>query len=120
MSKTLLAVGLVLGAAMGGCGLQGSAFVRPPQGLLYSKVRAPLTTEFEATPVSDIEGQARTKRLYIPMVSVPVDLAWEDASMRRAAGSGRLSTVHCADYEFFNILCIFQEFTVIPNGEEEP
>ncbi len=93
--------------------------VKPPQGLVYTHCRAPLTTQFSRTPATHSRvGRAGTFYLLIPMfVQPPLVLAWNDASAERAAANGHLSIVHYVDHEFTQILGIFGHYETIAYGE---
>ena len=95
----LLAVGLCAGAA--GC---YTAPVMPPSGWVYSQVRAPLDTDLARTSLGK-SGEASTTCI-LGMV------ATGDCSVQAAAKSAGLTTVNHADYEYYNVLGVYQRFTV--------
>lgn len=97
---------LVLGAT--GCAY--SAPVIPPVGMLYSNYDAPLTTEYAGQDVTAKEGMASS-------MSILGLVAWGDCSVETAAKAGNLKQVNFADYNYYNVLGIYQKFTVKVYGE---
>lgn len=114
----MVAVAIVAALALGtGCayGNQRTPVSMPP-ALLFSLHRAPLQVDFDATPRGRKTGESNTHYLAEPLFGVPI-FAWGDASVEQAKAQGGLETVHFADYEVFNILGIYREFTVRVYGE---
>jgi hypothetical protein len=98
--------GVLLAAA--GC---FQAPVVPPTGLIYSEYNAPLTTEFDQTQASQLKtGQAYS-------TSILGLIAYGDCSLDAAAKDGGLSTIEYCDYSFFNVLGVYQKFTVVAHGK---
>lgn len=108
----LAAVALVASA---GCHSLRAPVV-PPQGALYSKVRAPLTIDFNRTPVCAKSGSAKAFFVYDP-VATGMDFAWGDVSIEEAARAGNLTTVEYADYEMLRVLGVFGRMTVTAYGK---
>jgi hypothetical protein len=104
---SLLAVMFVLVLATTGC---YSAPVVPPVGMLYSDIDAPLTTEYSAQNVTMKEGMASS-------MSILGLIAWGDCSVEAAAKAGSLGQVNYADYHYFNVLGVYQKFTVKAYGQ---
>jgi hypothetical protein len=109
IAVTLLAGVLVIGAASG-CALY-TAPVIPPMGYGYTHVTAPLDVDVDDTNVGEREGRSST-------VAVLGLFAYGDASIHSAAKEGRLSIIDHADYEYINILGIWQKFTTIVYGRK--
>ena len=89
-------------------------------GLIYSDYKAPLTTDFNATPASSLKtGKASTSYLFIPLIVIPLglDFAFNKASIEEAARNGGIKKVYYADYEFLNVLGIYSSYTTIAYGE---
>lgn len=83
----------------------------PPTGTAYNNYKAPLDVDFENTDMSGMKkGSAKT-------VSLLGLIAWGDASSQTAARAGGISTIQHADYEYLNVLGIFQKTTVIVYGK---
>ena len=94
-------------AVMTGC---YSAPVMPPQGWVFSDISAPLDIDNQETTVAPLEGKASS-------MSILGLVALGDCSIEAAAEDGGISTIHSADYEFFHILGIYQNFTTVVHGE---
>ncbi len=76
---------------------------RPPDGILFSLVKVPLTTNFDSTPVCSKYGEAST--IYIhDAILTGLDFAFRGCDIKRAAENGGITTVEYADYEYFQIL----------------
>jgi hypothetical protein len=103
---------LVVGAvSLTGCAMDYTAPVQPPSGFLITSVKAPLTIDFDQTPVCRKRGSASTHYFYEPFFT-HIDFAWGDADMRSALRDGRMSSVEYADYELLSIFGIYGKFTV--------
>lgn len=92
-------------AAMTGC--VSAPFV-PPMGLV-SEVKAPLST--------DGNWKAGLKSGKASVKCVLGLYAWGDASITEAARNGGLSRVDYVDYEYTNVIGIWQRATVVVYGE---
>ena len=97
--------GLALATLMGGCIV---APFQPPMGIV-SVVKAPLSTEgnFNAGSKS---GEAS-------VVSILGIVSTGDCSIDAAVKDGGLSKVNHLDYDYLNILGIYQKATIIAYGE---
>jgi hypothetical protein len=116
--KTLIAL-LLLPAVvlLGGCGrMIHQTPIRPPMGVIFSQYKAPLTTDVEKTEIKTAVGSASTQYLLIPIVGA-LTFSWDRCDIEEAARQGGLKVVHHADYELFNVLGIYQKFTVHAYGE---
>lgn len=91
-----------------------SAPVKPPQGALFVDVKAPLTAEFNATPVgADLKKVSKTKTgFFRDFIFTGGTMAWDDVAIAEIARRGGIEEVAYADYELFNILGIYGTFTV--------
>jgi hypothetical protein len=106
-------------AALGACflSLAGCAYrtaVIPPQGLLFTHIKAPLQTNFSETPVGDREGSGSTQYFLVPFFFVSA--AWAEAGIEEAAEDGGIENVHYADYEYLSVLGLYRRFTVTAHG----
>ncbi|HNT36759.1 MAG TPA: TRL domain-containing protein [bacterium] len=98
-----------------GCAVVRSAPVVPPQGVLFSRTRAPLSVDFSETPICEKKGSAST--LYVhDILLTGLSFAWDDAGIAKAAANGGLREVEYADYEMLTILGVFGRFTVHAHG----
>lgn len=86
--------------------------VMPPSGLLYTSVKAPLTTTYHNTPneVNMIMASKKVKYFSIPLVDI--NFAWGDSAIQDIAKEGGIEEVAYADYEFFSFLIIYKSFQV--------
>ena len=81
----------------------------PPQAMLFSNFKAPLSTEFDKTEIGTKVGKASTYS-FLGLISVG------DAGIQEAAKNGHITKVNHADYEHFNFL-VFQKTSVLVYGE---
>ena len=117
--KTLkpLVVLVLLGSVLllTGCGMY-LAPVKPPLGGAISTFKAPLTVNFNDTPVSgDLKHASKKKTQYLFMTLFAPDFAWGEVDVPRIARDAGITKVSYADYEvlYINlILFIYAEFTV--------
>ncbi len=112
---------LVLACVAALCaGCAGGVMVRtpvvPPVGGILTMYKAPLTTNVEAAPVGLKKGVAWTLYVREPFIT-NASVAWKDASLEAAAKQGGISRIYYADYELFQVLGVFAQFTTIVYGE---
>jgi len=109
MKRLIVATSLALGlAVLSGC---YSAPVMPPPGLIYQDTFAPIDTDAQASPAGGMNsGRAEA-------YSILGLIAMGDASVNAASQNANLTSVEHVDYEFFNILGIYQKFTTIAYGK---
>lgn len=103
----LALLGLMLSAT--GCSYY-SAPVMPPGGLFYTNIQAPVDTDVQSNPVGAKVGSSSSS-------SILGLFAFGDASLASAVQNGGLTKVDHVDYEFFNLLFIYQKFTINAHGE---
>lgn len=116
-ARILFTSGILLGSLGCGGGLI-KAPVQPPPGLIFTKTKAPLSTDYSATPAGGKVGTASTIYFSIPIwFGRFLSFAWDDASIARAAAEGGITKVTYADYEFMNILGVVGIYTTIAHGE---
>jgi hypothetical protein len=88
--------------------------VVPPGGFLFAHYKAPLTSNHAGAPTGagvSKTSSSQTKFLWIPL-NAGLSFSWDDAAVAQIAGNAGMSSVAYADYEFFNVLGIWQTFTV--------
>ena len=107
---------LSLAAGLNGC-RSFTAPVKPPAGILYTDYKAPLMIDYKGGSFGSKKGNSTSRYLRIPNPWVQADFAWSDAAMRSAAMEGGITTIKGADYEFLNVLGIYQQFTVYVYGD---
>jgi len=90
-----------------------TAPVKPPAGALYTSFKAPLQTDFHATKISSRSGKASTSYLALWYFT----FAWGEAGVEEAARNGNIKKVDYVDYEYLNVLGVFNQFSVIAYGE---
>lgn len=105
-----LILGLVLLSVLILNGCSYMAPVMPPQGALYASFKAPLDTNVENTDMGTKTGEAQS-------VSILGLISYGDCSVNSAAKNGGLTKINHADYEFFNVLYIYQSFKTIAYGD---
>ena len=103
----LLAFAL-LSTLVSGCAVH--APVVPPLAGVYTDIRAPLDVDFEATKVAPKKGVSSS-------MCILGLVATGDASTEAAAREGGISTIHSADYSYFNVLGVYQRYETIVHGE---
>lgn len=101
---TGLAVGM--GLALGLVGCVGAPVV-PPLGLVYTDIDAPLNLRGE---MGSRRGESSVTA-YLGLVSLG------DASVKSAAAAGGISNVKHVDYDFYNVLGVYQRFTTVVYGD---
>lgn len=83
----------------------------PPTGMAFTQFEAPLDVDFQNTDLTGMKkGTAET-------ISVLGLIAVGDASSKAAAEKAQITKIVHADYEYFNVLGVFQKTTVIVYGK---
>lgn len=115
--KMLLLVSLVLACFFStGCSGPPRFPVQPPIGFIYTQFKAPLTVDFKNDKKAMLaEGGAETKYLREPCCGT--SWGWGSASLRDAMLDYNLDEVEYMDYEYLNVLWLFQKVRVIPHGK---
>lgn len=106
MKKLLLSLALLGSLGLAGC---ISAPVIPPLGIAYSDIKAPLSIGYNDTAVSSKSGVSES-------MSVLGLVAIGDASAKAAASANGIKTITHADYEFFNVLGVYQRYRTVVYG----
>ena len=101
-----------------GCHTMWHAPVVPPQGWLFTQVKAPLTTNFKGTPVgAAAPKEASDSSLYIyDFIFTGLSFGWDDVAIQRIAKQGGIKEVAYADYEGFLVCGVFGRFTITVHG----
>ncbi|MEQ8820102.1 MAG: TRL-like family protein [Sumerlaeia bacterium] len=86
-----------------------SAPVMPPPGMIYQDTKSIIDVDAQSTQMSSRSGSAESVS-YLGLVALG------DCSLTTAAQNGGVSTVNQVDYQFFNVLGIYQKFTTIAYG----
>ena len=107
--------GLVLAAACAVAGECAAASVsapfQPPQGLLFSRQKAPLQVKnLEGVSVNQAHGQAKSTGFF---QYYTLFFAWGDCSIEAAAREGGLARIDYVDYEYLSVLNGFFNRTVV-------
>jgi len=114
MKHILLIFALALITMGVGCGgIPPQVPVRPPIALLFTNYKAPLITNCDATDFGTKKGSASTRAFALSYFH----FGWGDADVRTAAKDGNITNVKAADYEYVNVLWLWQQFTVIVYGD---
>lgn len=106
--KRLLVCLVLVGAVLPLAGCL-SAPVIPPMGIAYSEFQAPLDVDYSDTDVSGRRGVSES-------FSILGLVAMGDASAAEAARAAGIDTITHADYEFFNVLGVYQRYRTVVYG----
>ncbi|MFC1497157.1 TRL domain-containing protein [Verrucomicrobiota bacterium] len=107
---------ILFAVVLGICGCMSAPF-SPPPGMLVTSIKAPLTVDFESTPVCEKNGKATASYCMIPCYGPLLSFAWDDCCLEAAKMNGNLSEIEYADYELLNILGVWQKTTVTAYGK---
>ncbi len=84
--------------------------VKPPIGLIYTNTASTIDTDAQGEAVSMKKGMAKTE-------CVLGCVAWGDSSVKAATDSAGINRIDHIDYEFKNIIGVYQKFTTVVYGE---
>lgn len=87
-----------------------SAPVKPPTAGVFSNVSAPMDVDMDPTEVGSKTGESSVSNI----LSL---FSFGDASIAAAASNGGIQTIRHADYQYFNVLGIYQRFTTVVHGD---
>jgi hypothetical protein len=87
-----------------------TAPVKPGLGLMFARVNAPISVDYNAAVVSTKTGEATAENI-LGLIEIG------DCSAEAAARNGGLTKIHYLDYKFENILGVYSKFTTIAHGE---
>ena len=104
-----LSIGLVGCLVLGSTAVLGciAAPVVPPLGLIYTDIQAPLAPK----------GDVGTKRGTSQVTAFFGLISTGDGSVKAAAANGNIQEVKLVDYEFTNVLGIYQRYTTVAYGD---
>ena len=86
--------------------------VVPPWAIIYSHVKAPLKTVANGSDFGSKVGTASTGYFHFY-----VDFAWGEMAIREAAKNANITQVKAVDYDWLNVLGIYQQVTVYVYGD---
>ena len=88
-----------------------------PPGFIWSETAAPLSCDFQQTPVDGGRtGVSSVRFLSVPFTYGFLSFSWGDASLEEAVRAGGLEQVDFADYEVMQVLTVFTEMKVTAHG----
>ena len=100
---------LALALSLAGCAAQG---------LLYSRVTAPATRDFDRTPVGSKRLVIALHRVQEPVSGYGISAEWETDRVKMAAQRVGITNLYFADMQTFSILRgIYRKRTLIVYGE---
>lgn len=100
--KLALIAGLVVG--LGGC---IGAPVVPPLGIVYTDIDAPLT----------LAGDTGTRRGESTVTAWLGLFSTGDGGVKAAAANGGITQVKRVDYEYYNLIGIYQRYKTVAYGD---
>ena len=111
-------IATVLALLLTGCAAQYLTDVRPPQGILVTSIKAPLTCDFHNTDVNtdDLKVAKRKTNYFSGFLITGLDFAWGEVDVPEIARRAGINEVCFAEYEILNVLGIYAEFTVYVYG----
>ena len=121
--KLYIMTGLLLFAlvlCLSGCARYNTVVI-PPQGLLFSNIKAPISTDFENTPAGVRTAKVSQSATYYfrDIIFTGMDFSWGDVSVDTIARMGGLNRVFFADYEYLNILGVYAHFKINVYGSQD-
>ena len=102
--------------ALAGCATPRNAPVIPTSALFYRHYKAPLDVNYQGEGFGTKTGTSTARYLFVPW-PLPIDIAWDDAAIKKAADDGNITTVKGADYEFLQVIGLYAEVTVHAYGD---
>ena len=99
-----------------GCVSAPKAPFVPANGILYTEIKAPLTTELTNQKVVKTYGTASTTHIAYYILNIAIG----DASLQEAIKDGLLKNAAYADYEWLSVLGIYGKLKVNVYGEKKP
>ncbi len=104
--KSCVKLMIALGLAAGLTGCIGAPVV-PPLGLIYTNIDAPLS----------LAGEVGSRRGESTVISIAGLISTGDGSVKAAAAAGGITRVQRVDYEFFNLIGIYQRYKTVAYGD---
>ena len=99
-------------------GLGGDARVRPPGGLIYSSQSAPVTIDFDGNPVGSATKKVSSSQThwFQDILLGTGSYGFDEVALEKIAREGGIEKISYVDYDLFNILGVYQRFTVNVHG----
>jgi hypothetical protein len=98
----------------------GSApqMVKPPPGIFFMHVKAPLTQDLNGNPTGDAIRLVKEKdvKYFWDFLITGMSFAWDDATIERIAREGGIQKVSYADYQYMHVLGVFASTTIYVYG----
>jgi hypothetical protein len=93
--------------------------VKPPIGILFTEIQAPVSVDYDATVVrSEDEKRAQATCYYVhDILLTGISVGWDEVAIAKIAQDGGFEKVHYADYEFMHVLGIFAKVTISVYGQ---
>jgi len=101
-SRMFFVAGVVVG--LGGC---IGAPVVPPLGIVYTDIDAPLT----------LAGETGTRRGESTVTAWLGLISTGDGGVKAAAAAGGITQVKRVDYEYYNLIGIYQRYKTVAYGD---
>lgn len=99
--------------SVAGCTVR--APVVPPMGLLFTSYKAPLMVHFDNTAMAQREGRGETQYIREPFLGTAYGFG--NAGIAKIAAEAGLTEVDYVDYEYLNVLGLYQRVQIIPHGK---
>jgi hypothetical protein len=89
----------------------------PPQGILFTHIKAPCSTKYKETPVAGEKPYMDSAARYIWEPFFGTTWGWGNASIQKIAKQNGIKKIEYVDYEYLNVLGIYKQFNIIPHGQ---
>ena len=80
----------------------------PPTGFVYTDYKAPISLGSK---------ELGSKRGLAHVTTILAMISWGDGSIRAATNNGRIRNLKHVDYQYYNVLGVFQRYTTIAYGD---
>ena len=92
----------------------------PLVGLVYTKVKMPLSRDLNASPLKENDGSGKVIKIKEPISGYGIYTELNSNAIGEIAKKHGISTVYFADQERFSVLGIWTTTEVIIYGEKDP
>ncbi len=89
----------------------------PPCGIIYTRIKAPCSTKYKETRVGEKRPYWTSFTEYVYEPFYGTSWAWGDASIQKIAELNKLKNIDYVDYEYLNVLGIYQLLIIMPRGQ---
>jgi hypothetical protein len=89
--------------------------VIPPRGILFTHFKAPLDLNFKNTDLGKKRGIGETMWIKEPFFGTT--WGFGNVAIKNAAAEYGINEMDYVDYEYMNVLGVFQEVKIIPHGK---